>query len=111
VNTLLATVLITLFGVLGVAKLAAVPAMRSAAHHLGFSVAQYRVIGAFELAGVAGVALGLLVTPIGVAAGIGLTLLMLGAAGAHLARRDTPPRVLLPLLVASVAVTYLLTVA
>ncbi|MEH1129690.1 DoxX family protein [Micromonospora sp. CPCC 206061] len=108
-NTLLATVLIGLFGVLGTAKLAAIPAMRSAARHLGFSVGQYRMIGALELAGVAGLALGFTVTPIGVAAATGLTLLMLGAAAAHLRNRDPLPRVLLPLLVAATTATYLLT--
>ncbi len=109
-SLLLATILIALFGVLGVAKLAAVPAMRAAAHHLGFSIAQYRVIGALELAGVAGIALGLATPPIGVAAACGLTLLMLGAAGAHVAHRDGPTRVALPLAVAGIAVAYLQTV-
>ncbi|MEJ3749606.1 DoxX family protein [Actinomycetes bacterium KLBMP 9797] len=108
-NILLGTILIVLFGVLGVAKLAALPAMRAAAHHLGFSVARYRVIGALELAGVAGVAIGFAAPPIGIAAGIGLILLMLGAAGAHLGHRDPLQRIVLPLLVAGVAVGYLLT--
>ncbi|MCW6004364.1 DoxX family protein [Micromonospora sp. CPCC 205371] len=110
-NTALATVLIALFGVLGVAKLAAVPAMRMAAHHLGFSVAHYRTIGALEVAGATGVAAGLAVPPIAIAAGCGLTLLMLGAAVAHVAHRDGPARVVPALSVAGVAAAYALTTA
>lgn len=110
-NTVLTIALVAVFGVLGVAKLAAVPAMRAAARHLGFSVAAYRAIGALELAAAAGVALGPAASPIGIAAGIGLTLLMLGAAAAHLARRDHPARIALPLLVGATAFAYLLTLA
>ena len=40
--------------------------------HLGVSPIQWRVIGALELAGVAGVLVGLLWAPIGIAAAIGL---------------------------------------
>jgi hypothetical protein len=108
VNTLFAIVLAALFGVLGVAKLAAVPAMRTAAHHLGFSVGQYRAIGALELAGAAGVALGPAVPAIGIAAGLGITLLMVSAAVAHVAHRDGPGRVAVALCVAGVAATYML---
>jgi hypothetical protein len=108
-NILLAIVLIGLFGALGVAKVAAVPAMRKKAHHLGFSVPSYRVIGVLELAGAAGVAIGLVAAPLGYAAAGGLVLLMLGAAGAHLVNRDGPRDIALPLLVGAVAVGYLLT--
>jgi len=45
----LAGILVLAFGVLGTAKLAAVPAMRSKAEHVGFTVAAYRRIGALEL--------------------------------------------------------------
>ena len=50
---ILAGLLVIAVTVLGGAKLAAVPAMRSRAEHAGFSVAAYRRIGALEvLAGV-----------------------------------------------------------
>ena len=107
-TTALAIALAVVFGVLGVAKLAAVPPMRTAAGHLGFTVGQYRVLGALELAGAVGVLVGLVWTPIGVAAAIGLGLLLLGAAAAHVAHRDPFPRVAVPLLVAAAGGAYLL---
>lgn len=107
---LLAAILIALFGALGIAKLAAVPAMRTAAEHLRFSVTQYRVLGALEIAGAAGIAIGVSLPLIGVTAAVGLVLLMLGAAGAHLTRSDGPARIAVPLLVAGIALAYLLTV-
>lgn len=107
-NFLLAAILIAAFSAFGTAKLAAVPAMRAAAEHLGFSVAQYRAIGALEVAGAAGIAIGFTAPIIGLAAAVGLILLMLGAAGAHLARRDRPVRVAVPLLIAGIAIAYLL---
>lgn len=50
-TTALGIVLAVLFAVLGIAKLASVPAMRAAATHLGYTTDQYRVIGALEIAG------------------------------------------------------------
>ena len=49
---------------------------------------QWRVIGALELAGVAGVLAGLLWSPIGIAAAIGLALLSIGAVAFHLRASD-----------------------
>ena len=51
--------------------------------HLGVKPAQWRMIGILELAGVAGVLVGLAWAPIGVAAAIGLSLLALGAIVFH----------------------------
>ena len=56
--------------------------------HLGVSPVQWRLIGALELAGVAGVLIGLLWAPIGIAAAIGLTLLSIGAVAFHLRASD-----------------------
>ena len=56
--------------------------------HLGVSPVQWRVIGALELAGVAGVLVGLLWAPIGIAAAIGLTLLSIGAVAFHVRASD-----------------------
>ncbi|MFJ3623326.1 DoxX family protein [Streptomyces iakyrus] len=58
-TTVLAVTLSLVFLPLGLAKLAAVPSMRQAAAHLGMSVRLYRVVGALEVAGVAGLLLGL----------------------------------------------------
>ena len=104
---ILAGVLIVLFAALGLAKLAAAPPMRAAATHLGFTTAHYRGIGALELAGATGIALGALVPALGVAAAIGLILLMLGAVGAHVRNGDAVGQVVVPLAVAGLAVAFL----
>lgn len=57
--------------------------------HLGVKPAQWRVIGLLELAGVAGVLAGLAWWPIGVAAAIGLALLVLGAIVFHVRASDS----------------------
>ena len=44
---------------LGAAKILAVPPMRAAAAHVGFSVAAYRRIGVLEVAGAVGLLVGL----------------------------------------------------
>jgi hypothetical protein len=48
-TTVLAVVLVVAFAALGSAKLAAVPAMRARADHVGMSVAAYRRIGLLEI--------------------------------------------------------------
>jgi len=57
--------------------------------HLGVKPVQWRMIGSLELAGVAGVLAGLAWAPIGVAAAVGLALLMLGAIGFHVRASDS----------------------
>jgi DoxX-like family len=56
--------------------------------HLGVKPLQWRLIGALELAGVAGVLVGLAWPPIGIAAAIGLALLSIGALAFHLRASD-----------------------
>jgi hypothetical protein len=53
-TTALAVALSLIFLPLGLAKLASAPFMRQAAAHLGLPVRLYRVVGALEVAGVAG---------------------------------------------------------
>jgi DoxX-like family len=107
VTTVIAVAVIVIFALAGIAKLAAVPPMRAAADHLGFTVAQYRVIGALELAGAAGVAAGPAVPMLGIAAAVGLILLLLGAVVAHLTKRDRPLRILFPAAMAGIVIAYL----
>ena len=57
--------------------------------HLGVKPMQWRAIGLLELAGVIGVLAGLAWAPIGVAAAIGLALLLLGAIIFHIRARDS----------------------
>ena len=80
--------------------------------HLGVSPIQWRMIGALELAGVAGVLAGLLWAPIGIAAAIGLTLLSIGAVAFHVRASDriaeTAPAVIGVALAVATAVLHTL---
>ncbi|MFN0091455.1 MAG: DoxX family protein [Acidimicrobiales bacterium] len=65
---------------------------------LGVSAARWRAIGALEIAGAAGLLLGLGVAPLGAAAGIGLAALMAGAVVTHVRAKDiahAPPAIAL----------------
>jgi DoxX-like family len=110
VTITLAILLAAVFALLGVAKLASLPAMRVAAADLGYTTGQYRLIGALELAGAAGLIIGLKAAGIGVAAAVGLVLLMLGAALAHVKNHDAATRLIVPIAVAGIAVAYLISV-
>jgi len=98
-TTILATLLVAAFAMLGSAKLAASPAMRDRAEHVGFSVAAYRRIGALELLGVAGLLVGAEFPAVGAVAGLGLLFLLGGAITTHLrngdGRREIAPAVVL----------------
>jgi hypothetical protein len=69
-------------------KLLGVPRSLAIRDHLGVKPLQWRLIGALELAGVAGVLVGLAWPPIGIAAAIGLTLLSIGALAFHIRASD-----------------------
>ncbi|MFI7665620.1 DoxX family protein [Nocardia sp. NPDC049526] len=73
---------------LGVVKVLAVADMRRRAEHFGYSVSAFRGIGVLEIAGALGVLAGLVWWPLGVAAGIGLVLLMIGAVITHVKAGD-----------------------
>jgi hypothetical protein len=87
-TTILAGLLVVAFAVLGSAKLVAVPAMRTRAQHVGFSVAAYRRIGFLEVLAVAGLLAGAFVPVIGALAAAGLLVLLGGAVVAHLRNGD-----------------------
>ena len=82
-TTALAGTVAVFFTVLGTAKIRAVPAMRQRAAHVGMSTSAYRRIGALEVAGAAGVLVGLAEPRIGGLAGAGLLALLGGALIAH----------------------------
>jgi DoxX-like family len=84
----LAGVLVVAFGLLGSAKLAAVPAMRARAQHVGFSVDAYRKIGALEVLAALGILVGITVPVIGALAATGLVLMLGGAVVVHLRNGD-----------------------
>jgi hypothetical protein len=91
-------------------KLLGVPKSLAIRDHLGVSPIQWRIIGALELAGVAGVLAGLLWPPLGIAAAIGLVLLSIGAVAFHLrasdSAADTIPAVIGVALAAATAVLH-----
>ncbi|MFF7388962.1 DoxX family protein [Streptomyces scabiei] len=105
-HTVLAVALSLVFLPLGLAKTAAVPFMRQAAAHLGMSPGHYRVIGALEVAGAAGLLLGLASVPLGVAAAVGLAVLMVAAAVVHLRHGDPHVQALPAAVLALMAVVY-----
>lgn len=106
----LSVVLAAVFAMLGTAKLLAVPAMRTRAAHVGFTVAAYRRIGILEVAGALGLLVGVAVPDLRAAAAAGLLLLLGGAVIAHLRagggiKGAAPAVVLAILLVVVVALT------
>lgn len=84
----LTVVLAIAFAAIGGAKLLAVPSMRARAAHVGLGVDAYRLIGALEVAGAAGLVTGLAVPLLRAAAALGLLLLLVGAVVAHLRVKD-----------------------
>jgi hypothetical protein len=93
--------------VLGFAKVVAAAPMRVRAAHLGFSTSQYRAIGSLELAAALGLLVGLAAPVIGSLAAAGLLLLLGGAFAVHLRNGDTAKAVAPSVVVAVLAVSYL----
>ncbi|HEX7537435.1 MAG TPA: DoxX family protein [Dermatophilaceae bacterium] len=109
-TTILAAMLVAAFAVLGSAKLAAVPAMRTRAEHVGFSVAAYRRIGVLEFLGVAGLVAGAAFPAVGALAGLGLLLLLGGAIMTHLRNGDGLRELAPAVVLGVVALSYLVLV-
>jgi len=84
----LAVIAAVVFLLFGAAKVFALAPMRERAAHAGFSVGAYRVIGVLEVAGAAGLLVGLAVRVLGFLAGVGLLLLLAGAVVTHVRNRD-----------------------
>jgi hypothetical protein len=98
------------FGLLGSAKLAAVPAMRARAAHVGCSVDAYRRIGGLEILAVAGIVVGAAAPVIGVLAAAGLVLLLAGAVTVHLRNGDGPKELAPSLVLGAIAVAFVVLV-
>ena len=107
---ILAGLMVVAFAAAGSAKLAAVPAMRARAEHVGFSVAAYRRIGLLEVLGVLGLLVGAFVPIIGALAGAGLLMLLGGACIAHLRNGDGLRELAPALVLGLVTVSFLLLV-
>jgi hypothetical protein len=78
-----------MLGFAGLIKVIGVAQSLTIRDHLGVKPVQWRMIGALELAAVAGVVVGLWWPPIGVAAAIGSALLLLGAIAFHARASDS----------------------
>jgi hypothetical protein len=88
--TVVVTILVAaLFTFTGSIKLLGVRQSLEIRDRLGVKPRQWRLIGVCELAGVAGVLVGLVWAPIGIAAAIGLALLTIGAIAYHVRVSDT----------------------
>lgn len=109
-TTILAGVLVLAFGLLGSAKVAAVPAMRARAEHVGFGVDAYRRIGVLEILAVLGILVGVAVPWLGAAAAVGLILLLGGAVIAHVRNGDGFRDVAPALVLGAVAVAFVILV-
>jgi hypothetical protein len=109
-TSILAGILVVAFAPVGTAKLAAVPAMRAKAEHVGFSVTAYRRIGLLEVLGVGGLLVGAFVPLIGALAAVGLLLLLGGAVVAHARGGDGIREIAPAVALALVTLSYLLLV-
>jgi uncharacterized membrane protein YphA (DoxX/SURF4 family) len=86
--TILSIVLALAFAGAGFAKVSGQQMMLEAADHFGIPRSQYKLIGVAELAGAAGLLIGIAVTALGVAAAACLTVLMIGAVIVHIRAKD-----------------------
>ena len=91
----------------GMAKVTGHPAMRQSAAHFGISWHRYRFIGVAELAGAAGVLAGLWWHLLGVAAGTGMAVLLVGAVLTHQRAKDSGKAMAPALLGLAITIAYL----
>ncbi|MDM4723043.1 DoxX family protein [Micromonospora sp. WMMA1363] len=99
----LTLVLASILLAVAVPKLTGQVQMRERMAHLGVSPGRTRMIGGLEIAAVGGLLLGLLWPPIGVAAAIGVVLLMIGAAVYHARAKDPVSVTVVPVVFAAAA--------
>jgi hypothetical protein len=88
-KVIVTALLAALFGFASLIKVVGLRQSLAIRDHLGVKPVQWRLIGLLELAGIAGVLVGLVWPPIGVAAAIGLALLVLGAIVFHVRASDS----------------------
>lgn len=91
------------------AKLSGLPMMRRSAEHFGIPWRRYRLIGVAELAAAAGILAGLWQPVIGVAAAVGMVLLLVGAVVTHRRAGDSGRETLPAVVILVAALVYLVT--
>jgi DoxX-like family len=90
------------------AKLTAQPAMQASAEHFGIEWPRYRLIGVAELAAAIGLLAGLVWPPLGVAAAVGMAILVGGALVMHLRAGDGLKHMAPALVILLVTIVYLI---
>jgi uncharacterized membrane protein YphA (DoxX/SURF4 family) len=90
----------------GGGKLAGVSQSLEIRDRLRVPATRWKAIGGLEVLGAAGVLIGLAVPPVGIAAAVGLVLLMVGAVSAH-ARADERAQAVPPIALALLAVAVI----
>jgi hypothetical protein len=88
-------------------KLLGLPKMRRSAAHFRIGWRNYQLIGVAELAAAAGILIGLRWHPLGVAAGAGMILLLLGAVITHRQAADSGKEMAPALLALAITLAYL----
>ena len=107
-TAILSVLLALVFARVGVSKVStAADKMVAALGTLGVSTGLVRLIGALEILGAAGLVIGLWIGPLGIAAALGLALLMIGAVIYHVRARDTATNTLSPLILLLFSATVL----
>ena len=102
------------FGMAGMAKITKQQMLVESAEHLGFSISQYQLIGAAEVAGAVGVLVGLLVddlSVLGLLAAVGLVLVGLGALFFHNRAGDAVKDMAPVAILSVVAILHIIAVA
>ena len=107
----LTTALVGCFTMLGLAKVAGAAGMPARAAHVGFSTAAYKRIGALELLAALGLLLGLVEARIGLAAAVGLVMLMAGACVTHLRNGDGPREITPAAVMTAALISYVVLIA
>ncbi len=91
----------------GSAKVLGLPRMRKAAAHFRIPWRGYHLIGIAELAAAAAALAGVWYRPLGVAAALGMVLLLTGALNAHRRAGDAAKEAAAALLALAITITYL----
>ena len=90
----------------GVGKVTGQPAMRESAQHFAIEWERYRLLGVVEIAAAVGVVAGLWLNGLGLAAGVGVTALMVGAVLFHLRFGDPAKRTVAALVALAASAAY-----
>jgi hypothetical protein len=99
----LSMVLLVVFAASGVQKVVGAKLMHDTAEHFRLSARTVQGIGALELAGSAGLLVGLSFAPLGIAAAAGLATLMVLAVIFHVRESDPPGRIAAPAVLGLIA--------